>query len=241
VSALACRSCGALYKQRAAFCAACGQPRFEQEPSELRYVITFYITMLVVMMPALIYVVHLHGDPFATQVVASGALLVVILGFAAGRVKLWLPLYKTTGFGPLGFAVVLVVAPVVLALVLAYVRGLANAFSIHVPAEIDSFRGHHVMWMLGVVAFLPPLMEELAFRGVIYTGLRQTLGVTESMIISSFAFGLLHLAPAALLTHVPLGLYFCWLRERSGSLWPAMFAHCLHNLGVIVVERLGWG
>jgi membrane protease YdiL (CAAX protease family) len=87
---------------------------------------------------------------------------------------------------------------------------------------------------------LPPVVEELAFRGLIYTGLRKTLGVSESFIISSFAFALLHMSLPALITHLPLGLYFCFLRHRSQSLWPSMFAHCLHNLGVIVVGQLGW-
>jgi hypothetical protein len=30
-----------------------------------------------------------------------------------------------------------------------------------------------------------------------------------------------------------------FLRHRSQSLWPSMLAHCLHNVGVIVVGHLG--
>jgi membrane protease YdiL (CAAX protease family) len=242
VSGDACSFCGALYRPNAAFCSGCGQRRIVlDEPSELRFVIKFYVTQLVVMLPGVVYVVHAKGDPFATLLALSAALLVVTLGFALARRPLWLPLYKTTGFGPLGFLAVLVAAPVVLALVLGYVHGLASAFGIHPPDELDAFRGHHVAWMIGLIAILPPIAEELAFRGIIYTGLRRTLGVAESFIISSFAFALLHLSLPALVTHLPLGLYFCFLRYRSQSLWPSMFAHCLHNLGVILVGHLGWG
>ena len=242
MSAESCSYCGALYKPNAAFCASCGQRRIVLDaPSDLGFVIKFFIAMLAVMMPALIYVVHLKGDPFTTDLIASVGLLTVTLGFALQKRDLWLPLYKTTGFGPLGFIIVLLAAPIVLALVLGYVQGLSKIFGIHNPDELDSFRGHHVMWMLSLIAFLPPIMEELAFRGVIFTGLRNSLGVAESFIISSFAFALLHLSLPALITHLPLGLYFCFLRHRSGSLWPAMFAHCLHNLGVILVDHLGWG
>jgi uncharacterized protein len=241
VSTDGCSYCGAQFKPNAAFCSACGQHRLAHvEPSELAFVIKFFVWMLVVMLPAMIYVVHLKGDPFITDLVASGGLLVVTIGFALARRPLWWPLYKTTGFGPLGFVVVLVAAPVVLALVLGYVHGLSKIFGIHEIDELGSFRGHHVMWMIGLIALLPPVMEELAFRGVIFTGLRKTLGVTESFIISSFAFALLHMSLPALITHLPLGLYFCFLRYRSQSLWPAMFAHCLHNLGVILVDHLGW-
>jgi uncharacterized protein len=236
-----CTFCGALYKPGAGFCSACGQRRIALvEPSELPFVIKFFVWQLVVMLPAMIYVVHLDGSPFITDLMASAGLLVVTLGFAFARRPLWWSLYKTTGFGPLGFLAVLLAAPVVLGLVDGYVHGLSKAFGIHPPDELAPFRGHHVMWMLGLIAFLPPIMEELAFRGVIYTGLRKTLGVAESFIISSFAFALLHLSIPALITHLPLGLYFCFLRYRSQSLWPSMFAHCLHNLGVIIVDSLGW-
>jgi membrane protease YdiL (CAAX protease family) len=215
-------------------------PDEHAEPSQLPFVIKFYVALLAVMMPALIYVVHLDGDPFITDIVASAGMFVVTIGGALARRRLWWPLYTTFGFGPLGFVEVLLAAPVVLALVLGYVHGLSHAFGIHPPDDIESFRGHHVLWLLGLIAVLPPLMEELAFRGVIYTGLTKTLGVSESFVISSFAFALLHLSLPALITHLPLGLYFCYLRYRSGSLWPAMFAHFLHNLGVIVIDHLGW-
>ena len=239
----ACAACGTAFKPNAAFCSACGQRRVPltvDEPSQLGFVIKFFVALLAMMMPALIYVLHLDGSPFITDILASAGLLVVTLGFAAMRRPLWWPLYKTTGFGALGFVLVLLAAPVVLLLVLGYVKGLTTLFGIHAFDETESFRGHHVMWMLGLIAFLPPIMEELAFRGVIYSGLRKTLGVTESMIISSFAFALLHLSLPALITHFPLGLYFCFLRERSGSLYPSMFAHCLHNLGVILVDHYRW-
>ncbi len=236
-----CAFCGALYKPNAAFCAACGQRRIVlDEPSELRFVIKFYVTLLAVMTPGLIYVVHLGGNGFNSIAVTSAAMLAVTLGFAFARRPLWWPLYKTTGFGPLGFLLVLLAAPIVLMLVLGYVNGLSSLFGVHSPNESEAFRGHHVMWELGLIALLPPLMEELAFRGVIFTGLRKTLGVAESFIISSFAFALLHLSIPSLITHLPLGLYFCFLRYRSQSLWPAMFAHCLHNLGVILVDHFGW-
>ncbi|HEY5923543.1 MAG TPA: type II CAAX endopeptidase family protein [Kofleriaceae bacterium] len=237
----ACGFCGALFKPNAAFCSSCGQRRIIlDEPSELRFVIKFYITMLAVMLPALIYVLHLDGDAFTTDLLASGGLLLVIFGFALARRPLWVPLYTTSGFGPLGFLIVLLAAPLVLGLVLGYVHGLSNAFGIHAPDELATFRDRNVLWMVCMIAVLPPLMEELAFRGVIYTGLRKTLGVAESFIISSFAFALLHMSLPALITHLPLGLYFCYLRYRSQSLWPAMFAHFLHNLGVIIVDIKGW-
>lgn len=239
-----CGGCGAVYKPAAQFCAACGARRAPPAPpSELSFVIKFFVALLVTMLPGIVYVVHFDGSPFAADVALSGALLVVTLAFALARRSLWMSLYATPGFGPRGYLAIVLVAPVVLAVVLAYVRGLGRAFDIHVPDELEVYAGHHVAWMILLVAVLPPLVEELAFRGVMFTGLMRSLRVSEAFVISSLAFALLHMSLPAVVTHLPLGLYFCWLRHRCGSLWPSMLAHALHNTGVIVLGALGvaWG
>lgn len=237
-----CSTCGAAYKPNAAFCSACGQRRVVlDEPSELPFVIKFFVAQLTVMLPFIVYTVHLKGSPFVAMMGASAALFVVTLAAAGARRRMWWPLYKTAGFGPLGYALIVLAAPAVLALVLGYVHGLGSAFGIPPEAELEGFKGHPFVWEVVLMAVLPPIMEELAFRGIIFTGLSRTLGVAESMIISSFAFALLHLSLPSIITHLPLGLYFCFLRHRSRSLWPSMLAHCLHNVGVIVVGHLGWG
>ncbi len=200
--------------------------------------IWFFIALFAVLLPASIYVIHFDGDPFCADVVASTGLACVTLAFAIARRSLWWPLYKTFGFRWNLYLAIAVAAPVVLVLVYAYTSLLSYTFGIHVPNELEAFRDHHILWAIGLLAILPPLIEELAFRGIMYTGLRETLGVAEAVIISSFAFGLLHLSIPALVTHVPLGIYFCYLRQRSGRLWPSMLAHALHNAGVILVESL---
>jgi membrane protease YdiL (CAAX protease family) len=232
-----CETCRAPYKLQAQFCAACGQAR-AREPSQLGFVIWFFVALLGVMLPALVYVVHLDGDRFFAEVVASGGLLVVIAGFALARRRMWWPLYRTPGFGARGYAAILVAAPLVLALVLGYVTALSHAFDLHQPDELAPLREHGWAWMLGLLVVFPPLSEELAFRGIIYTGLARTFGTWESVLISSFAFALLHLSIPALVTHLPLGVYLCLLRQRSQSIWPSTFAHALHNLGVIVFDQL---
>jgi membrane protease YdiL (CAAX protease family) len=233
-----CETCGVPYKAQAQFCAACGQPR-AREPSQLGFVIKFFVALLGVMMPALIYVVHLDGDPFVAELVASAGLFVVIAGFAIAGRRMWWPLYRRPGFGPLGYGALVVAAPVVIALVLGYVLALSHAFDLHSPDELAPLRAHGWAWMIALVVVFPPLSEELAFRGIIYTGLTRTFGLWESVLISSFAFALLHLSIPALVTHLPLGVYLCLLRQRSQSIWPSTFAHALHNLGVILVGQLG--
>jgi membrane protease YdiL (CAAX protease family) len=32
--------------------------------------------------------------------------------------------------------------------------------------------------------------------------------------------------------HVGIGIYLCWLRERSASLWPCMLMHGVYNAAI---------
>ena len=176
-------------------------------------------------------------DAFVADV--GGTLL-----FAAAVLAFYLPVRKqlagaSRSFGlrwPWALAII-GGAAVVAAVVIGYVHGLASLFGIHAPNELAIFEGRPWMWSIALVVIVPPLVEELAFRGVIYGGLRSTLSVGESLVVSSFAFAMIHMSIPMLLTHFPLGLYFGWLRHRSGSLWPGMLAHACHNA---IIVALAW-
>lgn len=89
-------------------------------------------------------------------------------------------------------------------------------------------------WMLFAIALCPALFEELAFRGAVQGRFSALLGTHHGIIATGAAFGLCHGVTAALPFHVGLGVWLCWLRERSGSLLPGMLAHGLYN-GILVV------
>lgn len=88
------------------------------------------------------------------------------------------------------------------------------------------------------LVILPPLAEEIMFRGFLFTSLRAKFDFRIATLITSILFGFAHLqfgagAPllwvAALDTFV-LSVFLCYLRDRSGSLWPPIFLHGLKNL-----------
>jgi membrane protease YdiL (CAAX protease family) len=78
-------------------------------------------------------------------------------------------------------------------------------------------------------------VEELLFRGVVYTGLRNELGAWFAVPVSALIFGLFHhevgWTPVVFATAI--GMAFALLVEASGSLWPAVLAHMLVNSKVI--------
>jgi membrane protease YdiL (CAAX protease family) len=83
---------------------------------------------------------------------------------------------------------------------------------------------------VGVLAVLAPLAEELVFRGLLYGWLRGFLPFALVAILTSALFGLAHGELAHAIAAGILGLALAFIRERSGSLWPAIVAHVVNNL-----------
>lgn len=87
------------------------------------------------------------------------------------------------------------------------------------------------------LVILPPLAEEIMFRGFLFGSLRAKYNFRTSVIVTGIIFGIAHLqfgsgAPllwvAAIDTFV-LSFFLCWLREHTGSLWPSIFLHSIKN------------
>lgn len=82
----------------------------------------------------------------------------------------------------------------------------------------------------------PCIIEELAFRGVILSGLRRILDVREAVVVSALLFMFIHLAVLSFPHLFLIGLILGYLRVKTGSIYPCMLAHFLHNLLVVLAE-----
>jgi membrane protease YdiL (CAAX protease family) len=87
------------------------------------------------------------------------------------------------------------------------------------------------------------LGEEIGWRGYMLPRMQQLTDKRRAAILTGFAHGLFHLpliliattydaagsrwivAPAAVVTITAGGVFYAWLRDRSGSLWPVALAH----------------
>ncbi|MGH8128516.1 MAG: lysostaphin resistance A-like protein [Gammaproteobacteria bacterium] len=107
------------------------------------------------------------------------------------------------------------------------------------------------LW-LQVVYFIvaAPIQEEIIFRGLIQTTLTRHLQGTFSLagmrfsipaVSAALLFGLIHLGvnPLAAIGAFVLGLLAGELRQRSGSLLPAILVHAIFNASAMV-WMFGW-
>ena len=74
----------------------------------------------------------------------------------------------------------------------------------------------------------PALIEEFAFRKVIFGVMRQ-YGFWVAAMFSSSMFGLMHQNIIQIVFAFGMGLIFCYLYERTGSIVYCMLLHFINN------------
>jgi uncharacterized protein len=80
-----------------------------------------------------------------------------------------------------------------------------------------------------VVIAVAHLCEELFFRAVLFRVLRQYMPLWPAAIIDGILFGFVHGSLVILPVLAVLGIVFCYVYERTGSLFPTIALHSLNN------------
>ncbi|MEQ8837185.1 MAG: CPBP family intramembrane glutamic endopeptidase, partial [Lacipirellulaceae bacterium] len=80
-----------------------------------------------------------------------------------------------------------------------------------------------------LMALLPAICEEVAFRGFILSGLRHLGHKWWAIGISAVAFGAVHTVMQQKLSAATLGILIGYLAVQSGSLLPCIVFHFIHN------------
>jgi len=109
-------------------------------------------------------------------------------------------------------------------------------------AGLESLFAHVPWWQIVlVVALAPAICEELAFRGFIFTGMRNAGSPWRAIVVSAAFFGLTHGILQQALIACLIGVLLGWLAWRTNSLFPGMVFHLVHNaLGVLVGRLPPW-
>ncbi|MBS1913284.1 MAG: CPBP family intramembrane metalloprotease [Bacteroidetes bacterium] len=88
-------------------------------------------------------------------------------------------------------------------------------------------------------AVIPPVCEELLFRGLLQRSLERSLAPIASIAIAAIVFAAVHLQPQNAVAIAGLGLFHGFLAWRTRSIVPAMIAHATVNGTVIAVMYVG--
>lgn len=91
------------------------------------------------------------------------------------------------------------------------------------------------------MCLMAPLMEEMAFRGLMFNLTKKYANVWTAIIFSSLLFGLWHRNIGQFFPTTVLGMVFAWTYHRTGKLRHAMIAHSVSNLTLALALSRGDG
>src|SRR3954451_11666855 len=80
-----------------------------------------------------------------------------------------------------------------------------------------------------VVIVVAPVCEEVFFRGILFTVLRQRMPLWSAALIDGVLFGFVHGSLVIVPILAVLGVVFCYVYERTGSIFPTIGLHALNN------------
>ncbi|MFV0445198.1 MAG: ABC transporter permease subunit/CPBP intramembrane protease [Planctomycetaceae bacterium] len=105
---------------------------------------------------------------------------------------------------------------------------------------MESMGAEDVGWLLPLLAFAmaPAVCEELAFRGFVLSGLQQARNPWVPILLSSIAFGVIHMIPQQVFNAMLLGIVIGLLATVSRSLIPGVVFHFLFNGAQVLLKRI---
>ncbi len=249
-----CAKCGEPLRETALFCSRCGLATaylaataqaapfptaavVSQRWRDLRFVGAFYGLLL---LTSLIFGLGFHANPKADlEAWMTGIDAVLIAGFAISCWKELAPLLSLSHLGRKDVLAWLGAASFQVVVLGGYFFLLRKAGVPFVRASgLIEEHGYPLWKVFFFVSFAPAVMEEIAFRGVIFDRLRRVMGGKEAGLVQAAFFSVMHMSPIIFPSHFVMGLIFGWLRVRTNSLIPGMVLHALWNAWAVVEELL---
>lgn len=99
--------------------------------------------------------------------------------------------------------------------------------------QTDSFYLLFTIFFLSCI--VAPFVEEIIFRGIIYTGLKTRFSVLSSIILSSLIFTLLHNELFALTGLFAFGFFLSYVFEKYQNLWLSIGIHFFNNFFTTII------
>lgn len=148
--------------------------------------------------------------------------------------------WREVGIGLVGGIVCLAVAGL-LAGVTTFVFGDFTSSAGDAAAELTASAGRPLVVVFAVMLALgAPIVEEIAFRGLVFAGLRKHgYAPWLAIVLSALVFSLFHFEAARILVLAGVGVILGFLRWRTGSLGAGMVAHSINNLPAAILVAAG--
>jgi membrane protease YdiL (CAAX protease family) len=211
----------------------------EQEFREVQRVCVFFGAMLLPVLAVMGWTYHSDSSDATIELGGGAVLYLAIAAFAIAWRREWRHLLRWPPGVSRHFIVILVALPLCSVTIAHFLGVWGKAMKWPVADLTDGFgEDGYPLWLLFVsMVVLPPLFEEVAFRGVLLAKLQRLMGPTQAIWVTAVLFGVIHFSVLSMVVlQVPLGAVAGYLTRRTGSLLPAIWLHAAHNLGVLLID-----
>jgi membrane protease YdiL (CAAX protease family) len=98
---------------------------------------------------------------------------------------------------------------------------------------MEEKRSRVLFFLTIFVSLFGPIIEEMFFRGFMYSAIKKRLGFLGAAFLSASIFSLLHTNIVSFLPIMMLGALLAYLYERTGSLVAPITVHIVHNSVIV--------
>ncbi|HXH26799.1 MAG TPA: type II CAAX endopeptidase family protein [Candidatus Acidoferrum sp.] len=205
----------------------------------LAFIVPQYIVVALVPL-----VTKLHVSDDAKLFVLQALVELLTLGIILAVIYLYKARFSSIGLtedipaATVGLAVAALPIYIVISYVVAHVlAALVPGIDLNARQNIGYRAGGLAEMVLIFIALviIPPVVEEILFRGFLYTAYRKRFGFVTASVFISFLFAAAHAPIAVSIDVFILSLFLCYLREKTSRLWPSILLHSLKNLVAFVV------
>jgi membrane protease YdiL (CAAX protease family) len=109
----------------------------------------------------------------------------------------------------------------------------------HLFSEARAASGAHVLalpWLFLLAVVAAPLCEEFIFRGLVFGGLRRSMGLVQAAAMSAALFAIVH-PPVSMVPVFGLGLATAFAYARTRALMAPVLVHAVYN-GVLLAFQI---
>ena len=130
-----------------------------------------------------------------------------------------------------------------LAKAIAFMYPISQEAAIAMKPFTDQIGSAPWLSVVLLMALLPAVCEELAFRGFVFGGLLRENGKLRAVVITAIMFGASHGVLQQSIAATIMGLMIGWIALKTGSVLPCILVHFTNNALSVSLGRIldsGW-
>ena len=127
---------------------------------------------------------------------------------------------------------------VMLAGLISYAYPISEQAAAAMKPFTDQISSAPLMSVIFLMAIVPAICEELAFRGFIFGGLVRDRGKLRAVLVTAIMFGISHGVLQQSICATFMGLLLGYIALKTGSVLPGILIHAANNALSVSLERV---